>query len=81
MENILFRCCWCDKYFVVAYPDFNCRIVRCGVFKETYVQIPQHLSEEECDRLVENQLIIGCARPLRIVGEPPSAVVEKCDYI
>jgi hypothetical protein len=40
--------------------------------------IPPHSTKEECDSLVENKLVYGCAKPFQILvtGE-----VVICEYI
>ena len=65
----------CDM--VIMVEELNCAIFRCGVFKETFQQIPPHLSEIDCLDLIERKLIYGCATPFRVVNR----TAEKCDYI
>jgi hypothetical protein len=81
MENI-------DKIHVVACPhcgilveilELNCRIFRCGIYKQTYLQINPHMSKDECEALVLNDSIYGCGKPFRIPDGEVIAVV--CDYI
>ena len=61
----------------VEKKQINCTIFRCGVIKATQKQIPPHEKKAECDRLRENDLIWGCARPFKFDGTK----VEKCGYI
>lgn len=75
--DILFTCRHCNEGFIVNEGEFNCRILRHGVFKDTMLQINPHLPREECERLFNEGLIIGCGKPLRIIGLD----VEVCDYI
>jgi len=55
--------------------EVNCAIFRCGVYKETFEQIPPHLPKPECDALVGK--IYGCGRPFQLVGDK----LVPCDYI
>jgi hypothetical protein len=55
--------------------EINCAIFRCGVYKDTYQQIPPHLPKTECDALVEK--IYGCGKPFQLVGDK----LEPCDYV
>jgi len=55
--------------------EVNCAIFRCGVYKETFQQIPPHLSKLECDAISDK--IYGCGRPFRLInGE-----LNPCEYI
>lgn len=65
----------CDLVIIVE--ELNCCIFRCGIFKETYQQIPPHLTKIDCLDLVERGLIYGCATPFRVVSHK----AEICDYI
>ena len=40
-------------------------LFRCGTMKDTNKPIDPTLSQEECDRLVEQDLIHGCTRSFR----------------
>ena len=85
MDHV-FICLHCQEPFVVSHVDFNCRILRHGVYKHNMQQIPPHASKEECDAFVRDGLIFGCGRPLQIVdknvGEGiPNYNVVICEYI
>lgn len=72
-----FECPNCHFLTSVPSNSINCQIFRHGVVKKDGKQIPPHLSKEECDRLVREDLIYGCGKPFRFDGKR----VEKCDYI
>ena len=57
--------------------ELNCKIFRCGVYKDSYIQIPPHLPEPDCIRLVQEDLIYGCGRPFQIINNIP----YPCSYI
>jgi hypothetical protein len=59
----------------IEIAEVNCGIFRCGIYKDTYLQIPPHLPEPECIALRDR--IFGCSRPFRILH----GKLEKCDYI
>jgi hypothetical protein len=65
--DYVFICKHCEEPFVVSHVDFNCRILRHGVYKRDMKHIPPHASKEDCDALVRDGLIYGCGRPLKIV--------------
>jgi len=48
------------------------------VYKDTNEPIPPHSPQEECERLLKEERVWGCARPFRLTetNEP-----EICDYI
>ena len=67
----------CGQVFQVARGEENCRIFRCGVFKDTFDQIPQHACKAECDRLRHERLVYGCARPFILT---PNDTTVACEY-
>ena len=84
--DYVFICKHCDEPFVISQCDFNCRILRHGVYKHDMRHIPPHASKEDCDALVRDGLIFGCGRPLKIVETNKEAQtttydVIVCDYI
>lgn len=65
----------------VIIEQINCAIFRHGVFKNNGEQINPHLSKNECDRLVESNLIYGCGKPFRVLFKNNILEAEICDYI
>ena len=88
-ENIyVFTCLHCNGPFVIHHADFNCKILRHGVYKHNLQPINPHASKEECDALVASERIYGCAGPLLITacegtdgGTDGAYSVTICDYI
>jgi hypothetical protein len=83
MDHV-FTCLHCQEPFVVRDSEFNCRILRHGVFKETLQPIPPHATKDECYALVRSGTIHGCAGPLQIVQVSNTTNgydVIICDYI
>ena len=86
MDHV-FTCLHCQQPFVIRDTEFNCRILRHGVFKETLQPIPPHATKEECDALVRSGAIHGCAGPLQIVEAAETTTTTNrfdvviCDYI
>lgn len=76
-EIMLIKCPHCDISIEVV--ELNCRIFRCGVYKENHSQINPHLPKVECDLLVLNNAIYGCGKPFRIPENATEPVV--CGYI
>ena len=69
-------CCpHCHQHLWIE--EINCGIFRCGLYKETFEQLPPHLKENECTRVREEGLIYGCAKPFRYDGKD----VTICEYI
>jgi len=77
-ENFI-SCPHCS--IIVEVLELNCKIFRCGVFKENGQQINPHLSKTECENLLENSSIYGCGKPFQIINDKPPYIVVKCDYI
>ena len=71
----MIQCPHCEQYILIE--ELNCGIFRCGIMKDTFQQIASHASKEECDYLKYNDLIYGCGKPFRIIGDE----IVKCSYI
>ena len=73
---MLVECPHC--HLMVWIEQINCRIFRHAVYKENDEPIPPHSSQEECERLIREDKVWGCAKPFRLDdnNEP-----EICDYI
>ena len=85
MDHV-FICLHCQQPFVIHGNDFNCRILRHGVFKENLQPIPPHATKDECEALLRAGTIYGCAGPLQIVATsatptPNDYQLIICDYI
>lgn len=79
MNNFIIECPHCEKYILIEY--INCAIFRHAYYKTNHTQINPHTSKEECQRLIENDLIIGCGGPFRIDLSSGKPVAVICDYI
>lgn len=82
--DYVFTCPNCNIPFVVRARDFNCRILRHAVYKTTLQPIPPHSTKIECERLISEGSIYGCACPLKIIDSlsgVQSFDVVICDYI
>jgi hypothetical protein len=75
--DLVFQCPHCLDFFVIAENELNCRIVRHAVWKDTLEPIPPHSTQEECERVVRENLVFGCAKPVQINGTTPL----PCGYI
>ena len=83
-----FYCPHCSEGIEVESTQVNCRIFRHGAFFTKTpdniiiptTQINPHSSKEECDRLVENNLIIGCGKPFELVPVNGGYNVRICEY-
>jgi hypothetical protein len=75
---LLVECPWCK--ITIEVSELNCRIFRCGIFKDTLKQLEAHASQERCQAVLNK--IYGCGRPFQVV-QRPSGLEEaiKCDYI
>ncbi len=80
MDHV-FTCLHCHEPFVIYHKDFNCCILRHGVYKHNLQPIPPHATKEECDAFVRAGSIYGCAGPLQIVAASASYELVICDYL
>jgi hypothetical protein len=72
---LLVQCPHCEQMIEVI--AVNCKIFRCGVYRDNFVQIPPHLPKENCDELVLSKRIFGCGKPFML--DNGTAVI--CAYI
>lgn len=73
-------CPHCGLLVLIA--QVNCAVFRHGIFISNGEQIPPHLSKNECDNLIENKLVYGCAKPFRLIKDQScNWIGEICDYI
>lgn len=69
----------CPHCFLQVWiEEINCRIFRHAVYITTREPINPHASEEECNRLRSENLILGCGRPF-MLNEKNEPVI--CGYI
>ena len=83
MENeyVIIQCPHCKDYITVYLKEYNCKIFRHGVYKNTLKQIDPHLSKLECDRLFNKKLIYGCGKPFQVLIENNQVIIKRCHYI
>jgi len=79
--DLIFTCIHCNNSIIINESDINCGIFRHAIMKNTYEQINPHASLELCNKLIENELIIGCGKPFRIIKKDSYYKIEICDYI
>jgi hypothetical protein len=79
----IIKCPNCFNDIFIYKDEINCHIFRHAVFKDTLQNINPHTPKDECDRLVNAGLVIGCAMPFQIILMDTSTdiMAEKCDYI
>jgi len=73
---LFIRCNWIPITF-----DCDILVLRHGVYKNNLQQINPHASKKECKKLLENDLIYGCACPLQIIKDNEEYKLIICDYI
>ena len=79
--DIYFICPHCTGSFIINEKDLNCMIVRHAVFKHNMEPINPHASKQICDDLVQNNLVIGCAKPIQIIKKEKEYAAIECDYV
>jgi len=78
-EFIIISCPYCNVNIFIYINEINCHIFRCGIIKETGLQIQPHETKEVCDKLYQNNLIYGCGKPFKLHQQTKEP--EQCDYI
>jgi hypothetical protein len=80
-ESIFIKCPHCNEFIEVKVCEFNCRIFRHGVYKDSFKQIDPHLDKLNCERLIRENLIYGCGKPFQLIVEENGYKTVICDYI
>ena len=79
-DPIVIECPHCGQLCEIV--EFNCRIFRCGIYKDGFKQIDPHMPKNLCDELKSKDLIFGCAKPFMLTdGKDKKLLVVVCDYI
>lgn len=70
----IFNCPKCDNLIEVEFNQLNCREFVHGYFynkvNDSIIlthQVNPHASLEECKRLLDNNAIVGCGKPFKII--------------
>jgi uncharacterized C2H2 Zn-finger protein len=80
--EIYLLCPHCGELFMTTEKTIACTIYRHAVLKSNMEQINPHSPKEECDRLIEQDLVYGCAKPFRVIkNENKEYIAIVCDYI
>jgi hypothetical protein len=66
---------------MVEIAKLNCKIFRHGIYKTSGRQIPPHASKDVCTKLVDDEMIEGCAKPFKVVKDKSGYTAVPCDYI
>lgn len=76
-----FLCPHCNQFTEVMKTQVNCKIFRHAVYRHNMEPINPHTPKEICDKLVADNLVMGCARPFKFVFSSEGNYVEICNYI
>lgn len=79
MESLYIYCPHCKSLIEIL--EINCSIFRHGIFKNNYIQINPHSSQELCQYYIDNDLIYGCGKPFKLVLNNDKYDAIACDYI
>jgi hypothetical protein len=80
-DILIFACPHCDGTILVQRSEINCQIFRHGIYRNGGEQINPHASKIECDRLYNDELVYGCAKPFKLEIEDGKWKIIVCDYI
>jgi hypothetical protein len=80
-DFIIVECPTCGGTILIYKNELNCRIFRHAVYKNNLQNINPHASKVECDKLVQENRIHGCARPFQVTISNNIFTAVLCDYI
>lgn len=75
------NCPHCEDEIIVYKDELNCKIFRHGIYKDSYQQINPHMNKINCDKLVLENKVYGCAKPFQIIKIENKLYITICDYI
>ena len=78
---LVFNCPHCAESIEVLESMLSCCIFRHAAYKENMQQINPHAPKEECDSLIREDRVFGCAKPFQIVKTDNQYAVIICEYI
>lgn len=77
----VFECPHCNLLVQVKEKDLRCKIFRHAVYKANNKPIKPHAPQADCERLLAQNLVYGCAKPFRLVTTGKVLRAEICGYI
>ena len=86
MDPLIFNCPWCSGTVIVYLSELNCKIFRHASYRKNLRQVPPHLAQNECERLVSSEKVYGCCKPfeIKILKSPIESEtdysIERCEY-
>ena len=63
---MLYSCPYCHEMIYIEECDMNCRLFCHALYKNSYQQVNPHISIDEINNLINNNLIIGCGKTFTI---------------
>ena len=75
----IFFCPHCESLIQVLENEVNCQIFRHAVRKSTGEPVNPHLPKEQCDSLVEQNLVYGCCKPFKLIRNSQGIVEHAID--
>jgi hypothetical protein len=54
---------------MIQIVQINCNVFRCGVYKDSYLQINPHLPQDISEKLVKEDRIWGCGKPFQFCND------------
>ena len=79
MNELIIECPNCHEFIIIE--KLNCCIFRHGILKKSGLQIDAHSSKDVCEKLINDNLILGCGKPFKIIIDGEKIKVEICEYI
>ena len=82
-DEVCVTCPHCEGHIFILISEINCNVFRHGIYKHNLQQIDQHSPKYICDKLVNDELILGCGKPFSLVFNKVDDTYKTiiCDYI
>ena len=80
-KEIIVLCPNCEQSILILKKKIGCSIFRHGVYKKNNKPIDPHTKEEDCNKMINENLIYGCGKPFRLINDKNEYKAIICDYI
>ena len=82
-DEICITCPHCKELIYILKSEINCNVFRHGIYKHNLQQMDPHAPKEMCEKLKNEDLIIGCGKPFTLVFNKEDNTFKSvvCDYI
>ena len=80
-DYIIVSCPKCNDLIQIFVKDFNCKIFRHAIKKKNFELVNPHATKDILTKMLDDDIIFGCACPFKIILKDNKYIAVICDYI